>query len=479
MINKKIIENKEINKNLGFFRFKRTNKGEYLLTNDIGDFIFLPEADFSAFIKGSIDKKTDLYKELVQKKFAKDNNDYSEFIENYRGRNRYLFQNGPSLHIIVVTLRCNHTCVYCQASSCDSSKEDKDLDVKMAKKIVDSIFASPNKNLTIEFQGGEPLLNWPTVKFIVEYARKKNRREKRNLKIALVSNFSMMNEKIASFLFKNKVSFCTSLDGPEKVHNKNRIWLGGNSYCETTKWLRYLLKRYKSHYIFQPGALTTISKSSLPYWKEIIDEYVRFGLDNVVLRMLAPLGIAQKGWEKIGYSPEEFLEFYRKSLDYIFFLNLEKGIKFREITASYFAVKIFLNSDPNFSDLRSPCGAGIGQMLYNYNGDIYTCDEGRMLGEDLCKIGKAGGKYKDLLTHPSVRTLCLSSCLEGLSCDNCVYKPFCGTCPIINYVEGGSIFPQMPNSSRCRIFKGILDHLFLRIRENDEIRSLLKKWATG
>jgi hypothetical protein len=26
-------------------------------------------------------------------------------------------------------------------------------------------------------------------------------------------------------------------------------------------------------------------------------------------------------------------------------------------------------------------GAGIGQMSYYYNGNVYTCDEGRMMGE--------------------------------------------------------------------------------------------------
>jgi hypothetical protein len=29
-------------------------------------------------------------------------------------------------------------------------------------------------------------------------------------------------------------------------------------------------------------------------------------------------------------------------------------------------------------ELRSPCGAGIGQLLYNYDGKVYTCDEGRI-----------------------------------------------------------------------------------------------------
>ena len=29
----------------------------------------------------------------------------------------------------------------------------------------------------------------------------------------------------------------------------------------------------------------------------------------------------------------------------------------------------------------SPCGAGVGQMSYYYDGNVYTCDEGRMLSE--------------------------------------------------------------------------------------------------
>ena len=32
-------------------------------------------------------------------------------------------------------------------------------------------------------------------------------------------------------------------------------------------------------------------------------------------------------------------------------------------------------------ELRSPCGAGTGQIAYYYDGNIYTCDEGRMLAE--------------------------------------------------------------------------------------------------
>jgi hypothetical protein len=41
--------------------------------------------------------------------------------------------------------------------------------------------------------------------------------------------------------------------------------------------------------------------------------------------------------------------------------------------------KMLTTSDPNYVDTRSPCGAVIGQVAYNFDGKIYSCDEGRMM----------------------------------------------------------------------------------------------------
>ena len=67
-----------------------------------------------------------------------------------------------------------HNVVYCQAQSgniniCKMMNED------IAKKSVDIALQSPQRELSFEFQGGEPLSNFPIIKFIVEYSeRKKN-----------------------------------------------------------------------------------------------------------------------------------------------------------------------------------------------------------------------------------------------------------------------------------------------------------------
>lgn len=475
MINPKKIDYSK----LGLFRFRKLGKN-YLLTNDIGEYAFLRPKDFNQCLQGKLEIKSPAYKKLCQKNLISDQINLDKYVEKYKQKNQYLFQTGPSLHIIVVTLRCNHKCLYCQVSSAGLKDYHLDMQIEMAEKIVDLIFQSPNPFLAIEFQGGEPLFNWPVVKFIIDYVLKKNKQEKRDLELRLVSNFTLLDEERKNYLFKKGVIFCSSLDGPEKLHNKNRIWAGGNSYQTTVKGLKKLLKEYKKYYIYQPGALTTITKFSFPYWKEIIDEYLKLGVDSIFLRPLTPLGMAKRSWQRIGYSPDQFLKFYKKSLDYILELNLKKGLRFREIVATNMVAKILTKQDPNYFELRSPCGAGIGQMLYNYNGDIYTCDEGRMLGEEIFKIGNVlQDSYKNLISHPTVKTMCLASCLDNLPCDHCAYKPYCGLCPILSYAESGNIFPQLANNSRCQINQGIFDYLFQKISENDKIKTILKKWSTS
>ena len=477
----KNLDQKIINKlssNLNFFRFKKF-EGDYLLTNDFGKYIFLTESEFREFIYGKLNKNSSIYKDLIRNGFIYQKEKVEELVEKYQKKYSYLFQ-GPSLHIIVLTLRCNHKCIYCQTSSRPKNFRGVDMTIETAKRVVDTIFMTPSHFLAIEFQGGEPLFNWGVLRFIVEYSRKKNKKKKKNLQIRLVSNFTLLNKEKVDYLFKNGVVFSTSLDGPEKVHNKNRIWTEGNSYKKTINWLKFLLRKYKKYYVNQPGALTTITRFSLPYYKEIIDEYVKLGLDNIFLRPLTPLGMARKTWSKIGYSPEDFLNFYKKSLDYIFFLNSKKGIRFRELTAFYIAVKMLTDKDPNFLDLRSPCGAGTGQLLYNYNGDVYTCDEGRMTGDDAFKIGNVfKNNYRELIDSEVVKTVCLSSCLEGLPVENDAYKPYLGVCPVVNYAESGNIFAQIPNSNRYKVLKGIIDYLFEKIRNSDKFKVMLKKWLKG
>jgi radical SAM protein with 4Fe4S-binding SPASM domain len=152
-----------------------------------------------------------------------------------------------------------------------------------------------------------------------------------------------------------------------------------------------------------------------------------------------------------------------------------------EKMASLMLTRILTQKDPNYMDLRSPCGAGLGQLAYNYDGRVYTCDEGRMvgaMGDDLFCIGDVNRDgYAEIIGNAGVRSMCVASCLECLpGCSDCVYAPYCGVCPVYNYIMEGDLVARSPGNDRCRIQKGMLDHLFLRLFEPG-MEELLLRWT--
>jgi len=221
----------------------------------------------------------------------------------------------------------------------------------------------------------------------------------------------------------------------------------------------------------------TVSKFSLKYPKEIVNEYMKLGFRRIHLRPLSFLGLSGKMRDKTGYSVKEFIKFWKKAMDYIISLNL-KGKPFLERGSRIMLQKILTDKDPHFLDLMSPCGAALGQqMLYNYDGKVYTCDEGRMIGDDTFVIGNVNkDSYRDMLCHETVKSVCTASLLDNLPCDNCVYKPYCGVCPVLNYALYGDIFTSLADNERCKLHKNMFDYLFKKL-ENKRIKKVFESWV--
>ncbi len=422
-------------------------EGKKLLTTDHGSFVMLTNDEF----KKIGDKKLPppLEKKLYDAGILLDLKKSCEVEIALRNKKHYLFK-GASLHIIVPTLRCNLSCIYCHASKKPANKKEYDMDEKTAKKTVDFIFQTPAKSIGIEFQGGEPLLNFEIIKYITSYAKRKNVKEKKQIHFSIVTNLTLMTEEKMRYLINENISICTSLDGPKKIHDKNRP----RSYDQVIYWIKKINKEYKAKKSIQRiSALITTTKNSLPYVKEIIDEYQKLGFNAVHLRYLNNLGDARPEWKNISYTPEEFLKYWDEGINHISTLR-KKGVIMYERGYEIFNSKINRITDPGYLDIRSPCGAVIGQILYNYNGKIYTCDEGRSVGDDIFVVGNVHkNTYKEVTTSPNCINMINASTLETLPCDACAYKPFCGVCPVCNYGETGSLIAQTPNTSRCKIHK--------------------------
>ena len=354
---------------INFFNFRKY-KNSYLLTNDFGDYVFLTKEEFYSFLKDKINKESDLYQTLLQKQFiipAKKAEIIQQTQQDYRFSKSYLL-SATSLHIFVVSNECNMRCVYCQARNEESHIKGV-MSKEIAKRAVDIALQSPEKNLNFEFQGGEPLLNFEIIKYIVEYSQQN--KTFHNINYSIVSNLTLITDEILEFCSKNHIGISTSLDGPEKVHNSNRPYING---LGTFADVKNGINKAKDKNI-SLGAIQTTTKFSLSYAKEIIDQYLELGFTDIFIRPLTPLGTAKEVWSTIGYTPEEFLVFYRQCIRYILDLNLN-GKSVREGHSQLFLGKILRKQTSNYMELRSPCGASIGQIAYYHDGNIYTCDEG-------------------------------------------------------------------------------------------------------
>lgn len=457
-----------------YFNYKPF-RDRYLLTNDLGRYVFLTKEQLYQVLTGQISEDSSLTELLKSEYFLYDSSDY-DFVETagaaFREYRRNLFQ-GAALHIFVLTRQCNQQCVYCQAST------DLDLTTRMstetAQHAVDVALQAPAKYVTFEFQGGEPLLNFETLKFIVEYTE--SQKGDKEVEFSVVTNLMQMDEAKLQFLLEHHVMICTSLDGDETLHNRNRPYFQRNAFEILEKRLARIREAGGN-----VSAIQTTTRYSLENYESLVNQYIASGMNQIILRPLTPLGYAKMNWDEIGYSVDEFLEFYRNALNYIIEKN-RNGTFLIEGHARIFLSKILNHDSGNYMELRSPCGGAIGQLAYYYNGKVYSCDEARMLaemGDDSFCLGSVyEDDYNELMSAPACKVLTHASCLEGLTeCCDCVYYPYCGTCPVISYARYRTVYPEMRGEYRCSIYKGIQDILFEKLYENDPVvMEIFQSWC--
>jgi uncharacterized protein len=469
-----------------FFRFREVGD-RVVITNFEGNHAILTAQEFRQFAEGTVDPGSALWQQLDAKNFFRETYDVNAAVERMRARKHFLHGGGPILHLLIVTLRCNETCIYCHASRANMDQVQTDMSKETARKAIDIILSTTNPFVTIEFQGGEPLVNFEVVKHAIEYALAENATIGKRLEFTMVSNFSLMDEEKLDFLLAHRVQLCTSIDGPEKLHNSQRKLATMDAWQRAAHWIARVNARYEEvgldPTLYHVEALLTTTRASLALHREIVDTYVKLGCKTIFLRPVDPFGFADRVRLRIEYPRSDYLEFYRKSVDYILELN-EQGVEILERFAAIFLTKILRGEDPNFLDVRSPAGAGIGQLAYSYDGRVFTCDEGRMLyemGDDSLQLGHVDrDRYRDLVGHETVRAAVLASNLDGQpDCVNCAYSPYCGTVPATNLKSQGSLFGRMRDNNICAVHKGIQDYLFEKLAEGKpHVLRAFERWTT-
>ena len=465
----------------GYFMWDEWND-DILITNDMGQFAFLTRDEFSDLMTNKLVDDSETYNTLLGNGmiYTESDDDFAnEWSDTYANRKSCLF-TATQLFIVVLTSACNQQCVYCQASA-GNNVDSMSWDT--ARKAIDIAFQSPAYNITIEFQGGEPTLNAPVLRESVLYAKQKAAETGKNLSLAIVTNLTNADEVLLDWLVEQSVHISSSLDGTREIHNTNRPMKNGEEsyakFMQGCDMYEQICIRHGIPQKVQP--IQTTTRHALTYGRQIVDEYLSHGINCLYIRALTPLGCALALWDEIGYTADEYLYYYCDMLDYMIQCCLA-GNYVWEVTASIYLKRILLNDSVGHTEFRSPCGAGVGQMAINHDGNIYTCDEGRMLaamGDHTFMIGDIENTYDELIRSRVVHATCISSCVECLpGCSDCVYSPYCAVCPVVTYGLENDIISHEPVSAKCAVSKGIIRYLFELIKRNEsDEMDVLYRWA--
>ena len=233
-------------------------------------------------------------------------------VEGYAKERAANYNKGDLIKALqlIMSNGCNFNCKYCFQDSTDSnvnrlsshsSNEPKEMTFSVADKamrdIIDIVSLQEYPNLTVEFFGGEPLLNWDTIKQILD---KYGNGNDTNVEISYIitTNASLINEEVIEYCKKYGVHVVVSFDSPS---NFERVDANGRN---TNERVIGILKELCNNGL-KPSINSVISKYT-------IDAYDYKGLINLANSMgIKTIGLildldADFGCEN--YSPEKLVE---------------------------------------------------------------------------------------------------------------------------------------------------------------------------
>jgi len=148
-----------------------------------------------------------------------------------------LYRYGFQELMLEVTTACNMRCRYCVYSGIYRgfrTHSGSYMPLNTALKAIDMYFRyiesgseyNPLREPSIAFFGGEPLLNFNLIRNVVNYVKSKYLRDYK-VQFVISTNGTLLTDEVIDFLLLNSFIVNISLDGPQKEHDRNRIYSNG------------------------------------------------------------------------------------------------------------------------------------------------------------------------------------------------------------------------------------------------------------
>ena len=321
-----------------------------------------------------------------------------------------------------ISLDCNLRCRYCYV---DEQRQGltQFMSIETAKTAIDWLVLQKNlsESLEIRFFGGEPLLNLPLIRNLVSYCKALRNSAGIDFRFYLSTNGTLIDMACARFLAKENFCIKVSLDGPESIHDKNRVYPEGTgSYLDVLKGIKNLMSCE-----LRPTICVTSESLCLSDIQQISQSISELGDLNIQWQTVR--GTAQAG----DLSPTH----PAPNTDYepMAFSCWEELLCGNNSGLSIFAPGIRKFID-NSTDMRG-CGAGLDSIMLSPDGSFHLCQ--RFLGiQDFIFGNISSGCDIDGLHSQIEKTLDI----YRLQCENCWLKYLCSKgCYFTNYLNSGDI----------------------------------------
>lgn len=220
---------------------------------------------------------------------------------------------------MVMTNRCNFRCKYCfteriycsdERARLQRSHDNQMMAPATARAAVDLLLdkarAAGRSDVTVQFFGGEPLINWSLIQEVLRTYGDGSAHGV-HITYTIVTNGSLVTDEIASELAARDVAVIVSFDSP-KGHDR-LLAAGGGTRARVERSLELLASR-RNRIVFN----SVLSEETFPYFgREVVDFGLRFGvreigvlfdLDPAFYARRPPVQIADRVWDLYGYAKE-------------------------------------------------------------------------------------------------------------------------------------------------------------------------------
>ena len=268
------------------------------------------------------------------------------------------------------------------------------------------------KNLEVDFFGGEPLMNFGTVKELVMYARKREKECGKNFRFTLTTNGMLIDDDVIDFANREMSNVVLSLDGRKEIHDRYRVDYSGKGSWDTVvpKFQKLVKARGEKNYYIR-GTFTHAN----PDFLKDIETMLSLGFDRLSME---PVVCGENDPERL---TNEDLPIVCEQYEKLAALMLKREKEGRPFT--FYHYMIDLREGPCIYKRISGCGSGSEYMAVTPWGDLYPCHQ--FVGDERFLLGNVW----DGVINKEVRD-------EFASC-NVYARPECANCWAKLYCSGG------------------------------------------